>query len=61
MKPNQIVYAILHGEVTKAVFLSQNKTLDTAYVKINNNTYRVTPDSITTTKQQALTLIGGTA
>ena len=53
MNKNQIVYAVIHGEITKGI--------GTAYVKINGATQRVTSDSVVSTYQMAKCLLGGAA
>lgn len=61
MNKNQVVYAVTHGEITKAMLIAINDRIGTAYVKINGATQRVTSDSVVPTYQMAKCLLGGAA
>ena len=55
MTPNTIVYAVLHGRIIKAILVAINESIETAYIRHENHTVRVTTDSVFETYDAAVT------
>lgn len=53
MKTNTVIYAVLHGQIIETLLVGVNKVCDIAYIRHENRTVRITPDSIFETKQAA--------